>query len=140
MRSVIHRPPWQRLLDDPFTAVFGTGETLRSGAWVPALDISETPEEYAVTMEIPGVDPGDVDISFEENTLTLRGEKKHEREVKEESYYRAERSFGRFERSLRVPSNIQVEKITASCRDGVLRVTLPKKEEAKPRRISVAAE
>jgi len=127
-------------LDDPFTAVFGTGETLRNGAWVPPLDISETPEEYAVTVEVPGVDPGDIDISFEENTLTLRGEKRHEREVQEESYYRAERSFGRFERSLRVPSNIQVEKITASYRDGVLRVSLPKKEEAKPRRISVVAE
>ena len=88
--------------------------------------------------EVPGVDPKDVDILVENNVLTLRGERKFDEDVKKESYHRVERSYGTFTRSFTLPNVVDTDKIKAEHKDGVLRVTLPKKEEAKPRQIQIS--
>ncbi len=107
------------------------------GAWEPAVDISETPESYLVTAELPGMSKDDVNISYEDGILTIRGEKKQEKEEKRKNYHRVERSFGAFERSFRVPSRVMVEKIEAKFKDGVLSLMLPKAEEARPKEIPI---
>lgn len=114
------------------------GETTR-GAWTPALDVFETQEKFVITMELPGVSPDDVDISVEDSTLMVRGERKFYSEQQEESFLRIERRFGEFTRSLTLPSTADAESIQASFDQGVLTIEVPKKEEAKPRKISIKA-
>jgi HSP20 family protein len=114
------------------------GESTR-GAWTPALDVFETQEKFVITMELPGVSPDDVDISVEDSTLMVRGERKFYSEQQEESFLRIERRFGEFTRSLTLPSTADAESIQASFDQGVLRVEVPKREEAKPRKISIKA-
>ena len=89
-------------------------------------------------MELPGVDPKDVDVRVENNVLTLRGERKFENEVKREHYHRVERAYGTFSRSFTLPNVVDTEKIKADYRDGILQVSLPQKEEAKPKQISIS--
>ena len=114
------------------------GESTR-GAWTPALDVFETQEKFVITMELPGVSPDDVDISVEDSTLMVRGERKFYSEQQEESFLRIERRFGEFTRSLTLPSTADAESIQASFDQGVLTVEVPKREEAKPRKISIKA-
>jgi HSP20 family protein len=114
------------------------GESSR-GAWTPALDVHETQDKFVITMELPGVSPDDVDISVEDSTLVVRGERKFYREQDEESFLRIERRFGEFTRSLTLPSTADAESIQASFDQGVLTIEVPKKEEAKPRKISIKA-
>jgi HSP20 family protein len=114
------------------------GESSR-GAWTPALDVHETQDKFVITMELPGVSPDDVDISVEDSTLVVRGERKFYREQDEESFLRIERRFGEFTRSLTLPSTADAESIQASFDQGVLTIEVPRKEEAKPRKISIKA-
>jgi HSP20 family protein len=114
------------------------GESSR-GAWTPALDVHETQDKFVITMELPGVSPDDVDISVEDSTLVVRGERKFYSEHDEESFLRIERRFGEFTRSLTLPSTADAESIQASFDQGVLTIEVPKKEEAKPRKISIKA-
>lgn len=107
------------------------------GAWEPVVDISETDDNYVVTAELPGLSKDDVKISYEDGILSLRGEKKHEKEEKRKNYHRVERSFGAFERSFRVPSRVLVDKIDAKFKDGILHLTMPKAEEARPKEIPI---
>ncbi len=107
------------------------------GEWTPALDVAETDEAVVVKMEVPGVDPKAIEVSIAGDTLTIRGEKHAETEEKGRSWHRVERSRGRFERSLTLPSPIDAEKVSAECRDGVLTLELPKREEARPKSIQV---
>ncbi|HEV2907571.1 MAG TPA: Hsp20/alpha crystallin family protein [Actinomycetota bacterium] len=109
------------------------------GAWAPALDVFETQEKFVITMELPGVSPDDVDISVEDSTLIVRGERKFYSEQQEESFLRIERRFGEFTRSLTLPSTADAESIQASFDQGVLTIEIPKREEAKPRKISIKA-
>lgn len=129
-----------RLFDEAFRGTPRTPEEdwALGGSWAPAVDIFEQEGSIVLKAELPGVDPKDVDIRVENNTLTLRGERRFDNEVKRESYHRVERSYGTFARSFSLPSVVDVEKIKAECKDGVLRVTLPKKEEAKPKQISIS--
>jgi len=108
------------------------------GSWAPAVDIFEHEGNLVLKAELPGVDPKDVDVRVENNVLTLRGERKFESEVKREQYHRVERAYGSFSRSFTLPSAVDTEKIKAEYKDGVLRVTLPQREEAKPKQIAVA--
>jgi HSP20 family protein len=108
------------------------------GSWAPAVDIYEQDGNIVLKAELPGVDAKEVDIRLENNVLTLRGERKLDGEVKRENYHRVERSYGSFTRSFTLPTVVDQEKIKAEYRDGVLRVTLPKREEAKPKQISIA--
>lgn len=114
------------------------GESPR-GAWTPALDVHETHDRFVITMELPGVSPDDVDISVEDSTLVVRGERKFYSEHDEESFLRIERRFGEFTRSLTLPSTADAEGIQAAFDQGVLTIEVPKKEEAKPRKISIKA-
>lgn len=110
------------------------------GEWLPSIDVSETKSDLVIKAELPGMDPKDIDISMNNGFLTIKGEKKHEREEKDENYHLVERSYGSFTRSVRLPREVQSDKITASFKNGVLRVTLPKSEEAKKKEIKIKVE
>lgn len=111
-----------------------------AGEWLPSLDLSETKNDFVVKAELPGIDPKDIDISLANDVLTIKGEKKHEKEEKEENYHIIERSYGSFTRSIRLPREVQSDKISASYKNGVLRITLPKSEEAKKKEIKIKVE
>ena len=108
-----------------------------SVGWTPACDIYEDEEAVTLRFELAGVEPKDVDVRFENGVLTVKGERKLEKEEKRENYHRVERSFGTFTRSFSLPGSLDAEKIKAEAKNGVLVVTLPKKAEAKPRAIQV---
>ncbi len=114
-------------------------EGLGTGIWMPNVDIFETKDAICVRAELPGVKKDDVHVEVKEGVLTLRGDRKFEKEVKEENYHRIERSYGTFHRSFTLPSSVEAEKVSARMKDGVLEVDLPKKEQAKPRKINVGA-
>lgn len=108
--------------------------------WVPSLDVSETDSAYVVRVEVPGIDPKDIDISLMNHLLTIRGEKREEKEEKEENYHLSERCYGSFTRSIRLPSQVMSDKIDATYKNGVLKIILPKTEEAKKREIKIKVE
>jgi HSP20 family protein len=108
--------------------------------WSPALDVSETDEAVLVNVEIPGIDPKDLDISVVGDTLTIRGEKTDETEQSGRNYHRVERRYGSFTRSLTLPASVDADNVTATVKQGVLEVRLPKKEEARAKRIEVQGE
>lgn len=125
-----------RLFDNFFRGGMQSDEPM-SAFWTPAVDIAEQENEYIVTMDLPGVAKEDVTISLESNILTIRGERKQEKEVKNKSLHRVERTYGSFQRSFTLPTTVKSDKIDALFKDGVLQVTLPKSEEAKPKQIEV---
>jgi HSP20 family protein len=104
---------------------------------VPAFDVSETDEHIIVKADLPGVDVKDIDISIVGNVLTVKGEKKQEKEEKGESYHRIERSYGRFSRSISLPAEVNPEAVEAVYKDGVLKLTIPKAEKSKPKKIEI---
>lgn len=124
-----------------FNTVFETpvpgngGSTMRR--WVPSMDLVETDEHFVLRADLPGMSEEDIKIEFEDGTLTVSGERKAEHESKSEGYYRVERAFGSFSRSLSLPQGIDPEAVTASFDRGVLEVRIPKPEERKPRRIEI---
>ena len=103
----------------------------------PALDVAENENSYVVKAEVPGCKADDIDISVHGNILTLSGEKKEEQEKKEKGYYHVERSYGSFRRDVNLGGDVNTEKIEATCKDGVLTVTLPKSEKAKAIKVKV---
>jgi HSP20 family protein len=131
----------QREIDRMFDSFFRGGSDdegqMFSSSWSPATDIVEHENEYVVNLELPGVRKDDVKITMQDNTLTVRGEKSEEKESKGTNYHRVERSYGAFERSFALPSSVRADKIDASFKDGILSMTLPKAEEAKPKQIEV---
>ncbi|HEY1469953.1 MAG TPA: Hsp20/alpha crystallin family protein [Candidatus Acidoferrum sp.] len=114
-----------------------TGEESNLTAWAPAVDIFETEHELVVKADLPDVDPQDLDIHVENNILTIRGERKFEKDVKEENYLRIERAYGSFTRSFSLASTVNSEAIKADYKNGVLTLSIPKREEAKPKQIKV---
>jgi HSP20 family protein len=126
-----------RMFDSFFRGGLAEETALAPTAWTPAVDIAEHDEEYVVKMEIPGVDKNDVKITMRDNVLTVSGEKKNEKESKGSNYHRIERSVGAFERSFALPSSVKADSIDAVFKDGILKITLPKSEEAKPKQIEV---
>ncbi len=117
-----------------------TSEPFGLAEWSPALDVSETDDAVLVHAEIPGIDPKELDIAVVGNTLTLRGEKKSEAEQEGTNYHRVERRYGAFTRSLRLPAAVDAEHVTAKAAAGVLEIRLPKREEAKAKRIEIKAD
>ena len=109
-------------------------------AWSPLCDIQEDSDQIVVKADLPGVDLDDLDIEVEKNVLVIRGERKREKEVKSENLYQTERFHGSFSRSFKLPATVNNEKIRAEYRDGVLSITLPKLEAAKPLKIKVLNE
>lgn len=135
------RDEMNRLFDDFFGSLSErSGETAAEGMWMPAVDISETEHDLVVTAELPGVKKDDVKLSVQDNTLTIKGEKKQEKETKEENYHRVERTYGAFQRTFTLPAFVNSSKIKASFKDGVLKVRLPKREEAKAKEIPILEE
>ena len=122
-----------------FRNVFPASEDdqITSGAWTPAVDIYELPESIEMTFEIPGVDKNDVKVTFENNQLTVTGERRLEHEEKHDGYHRIERSHGGFVRSFTIPSTIDPNRIQAVFENGLLRLSLPKRPETQPRSIEV---
>lgn len=109
----------------------------RNGSWFPALDIAEREDAVVVKAEIPGMKREDLDISVQDNHLTLSGEKKESEEHTEGEYYHSERRYGTFRREIPLPRGVDADNVEATYQDGVLTVTLPKSEEAKPRKIEI---
>jgi len=106
-------------------------------AAVPHTDLAETDDAISVAMELPGIDPQEIEIDITGNMLTVRGEKRYEREEKKKTYHRTERRFGSFQRSIQLPSSAEADNVKADYKAGVLRITIGKKPEVKPRRIEV---
>jgi len=133
------RQEMDRLLERFFG---GAWDLAREGSypwnkWIPSLDISETEAEVVIRAEVAGVDPKGIELSLSGQTLTIAGEKKETTETESENYYRAERRFGSFRRSLQLPAAVDSEKVSAEHKNGVLTVRLPKLKSAQPKRIQV---
>jgi HSP20 family protein len=126
-----------RLFEDAFTRLFNEPQTNRP--WSPAVDIYETENDLVVKADLPDVDLKDIDVRVENQTLTIAGERKFEKQDNVAGYHRIERSYGNFTRSFAVPNSFDTDKIAASFKNGVLSVSLPKKEAAKPRQIKIEA-
>lgn len=117
---------------DPFA------DLLTDGRWVPAVDIYENgKQELVLRAELPGMEREDIQVVFENSTLTIKGERKFDQDVKQEQFHRVERAYGVFSRSFSLPATVDASKIAAEYKNGVLTVTLPFREEAKPRTINV---
>jgi HSP20 family protein len=112
-------------------------EDIKEGLWQPAVDIYETADSIVIKAELPDVDQKDIEVRIEDGTLILKGERKHEDEVKKENYHRIERYFGSFQRSFSLPTTVDQDRVAASCEKGVLTITLPKREETKPKQINI---
>ena len=122
---------------EPFARVNAEDEDLVSGAWVPPVDVAETQDKILVRAEIPGMKQDAIQIEFENGLLTLRGERTIEK-TEGLTWHRVERTYGNFSRSFTLPRTVDPEKITATYRDGILEIEVPKREEAKPKQIRIA--
>jgi HSP20 family protein len=120
--------------DQPAPAGRGGAPSRR---WIPAMDLIETADQYVLRADLPGVTDGDVNIQFEDNVLTISGERKAQHEQDEEGYYRIERTFGNFARSLTLPDGVNPEGVQAHFDHGVLEVRIPKPEQKKPRQVQI---
>jgi HSP20 family protein len=126
-----------RLFEGSLQKSWTADENSYFGSWAPAVDIYETENEIVLKADLPDVDPKDVDIRIENNVLYLKGERKFEKEVKEENFHRIERTYGSFARSFALPHTVAADKIVADYKNGVLHVKMPKREETKPKQIRV---
>ncbi len=127
-------------IDRLFEDYFGkTPDRRDESFWYPAMDISETEEGYLVEMDVPGIPKDNIKISVKDNQLTITGERKSEKkeENKDRTYHRIERYYGKFQRTIALPSEIDIEKIKADYKDGVLKITLPRSEKSKPKEIKI---
>jgi HSP20 family protein len=146
--SMVRFEPFRELaqMQDRINRIFGDAYTRRydddvmqRGDWAPPVDIFENDnQEIVLRAELPGVSKEDIDIRVENNTLTLRGERKRASEIRNEQYHRVERAYGAFSRTFSLPSRIDTEKVKADFKDGLLTITLPIRDEAKPKQIEVA--
>ena len=120
-----------------FNSFFDEGDGGQARRWAPAVDLLERDDSLVLKADLPGLSEDDVQIEVRDNVLTIAGERKAEHEEKQNGYYRVERSFGRFSRSLQLPEGVDADRIAASFAKGVLEVTIPKPEQRKPRRIEI---
>jgi len=129
-----------RLFEDSMSRTKKPDEGVFSSSWTPTVDVFETDAEVIMKAELPGMSREDISVEVKDNILTLRGERKFEKDVKEENYHRIERAYGKFQRSFSLPFEVEREKIEAHYKDGVLEVILPKSEGVKPKQIEVKVE
>lgn len=132
----------RREMDELWGRFFGESglPVFSESSWVPALDVKETKDHIVVTAEIPGLSPKEVEVSISGDVLTIKGEKKQEKEEKDESYHLIERRYGTFSRSIRLATDVDTKNIKATHKDGVLTITLPKSEKAKEKQIKINVE
>jgi HSP20 family protein len=135
--SVTHTDPLAnlRMFEDAFSRLLSEPRTGRP--WSPAVDIYETENELVLKADVPDIDQKDIEVRVENQTLTVSGERKFEQDQNAKGYHRIERNYGRFVRSFAVPHTVDTEKVQAEYKNGVLSITLPKKEAAKPRQVKV---
>ncbi len=125
-------------IDRMFNEIFNGGTMVESEAgWVPRADVHETDDSFLVQLDVPGIDKNDVKVKFEDNTLIVSGERKYESKEEEKNYRQIERIYGTFTRTLRLPKDVDAQKISANYKNGVLEITLPKAEEVKPKEIEI---
>ena len=125
-----------RLFDSPLSELTRTSQLL--SGWTPALDVYEDKDSFIVKAELPGMKKEDIEVSLHDGSLSISGERKTESKREDSEVYRAERFFGRFQRTVSLPTTVAADKVKAAYTDGILTITLPKTEEAKPRKIDVA--
>ena len=126
-----------RLFRESFNDV-GRDESLSTSTFAPAVDVYEDEHKVTLKIEVPGIDEKDIDVRVENNTLTVHGERRIEKEEKEENYRRVERQYGAFTRAFTLPQTVDADNVSASYEKGVLKIALPKKAEAKPKQIKVS--
>jgi len=134
---MILRDRMNRLFEDLVTSPRFEDSEIMQSTWSPAVDIFETENELVLTAELPGIEEKEVEIKVEDNTLSIKGERKFEKETKEENYHRIERAYGSFFRSFSLPNYIDQEKISAEFENGLLKIHMPKKTEVKPRKVKI---
>lgn len=134
--AYLTREPVSRMLDSFFNDL--QGEEVSNRGWVPPVDIQETEDAYRLLAELPGLTKDDISITLENNVLRLSGERKFEKDVKKESFHRIERTYGAFSRAFSLPQQVNPEGVQAAFENGVLTITVPKAEQAKPRKISIS--
>jgi len=140
--TLVKWTPWQELenmnrqlshlLDDSPLSTAG-----EAGQWAPRVDIRETDDALLVQAELPGIEKKDVHLELKDGVLTLSGERRYEKDVKEENVHRVERAYGSFSRSFSLPTNVETDKVAANMKNGVLEIRLPKRESAKPKAIAI---
>jgi HSP20 family protein len=126
-------------LFDRFFRAWPMRVSTEDGPWAPEVDVSETAKQVVVKAELPGLDPKEIDVSVRADILTLRGERKQEKEEQGENFHRVERSYGSFARSIRLPAEVDSGKVNATYKDGVLKITMPKTKEAANKKIEIKA-
>jgi HSP20 family protein len=144
MPAVVRFDPFREItsLRDEMNRLFSrtVGDGVSSGsAWTPAVDIFDTEEAIVLRAELPGLGPDDIDIEIDDNVLTLKGERRFQETVDEGRFYRLERAYGHFQRSVTLPQGVKADEISADVDNGVLTVRVPKADEVKPRKIAIAA-
>ena len=147
MMNLVKWSPWRemttlqnrfnRMFDDPFFRIARLDDDAGMGMWNPTVDLYEKDDNFVIKAELPGVDKKDITIDLKDRVLTLSGERSYENEVKEENYYRRERSYGKFQRAFTLPADVDSDKIKAEFKDGVLQVEVPKPEEQKPKQVTI---
>lgn len=129
--------PFRSVFDEPFFPMSWFDDESGLGRWEPAVDIYDDKDKIVIKAELAGVDKKDINVDLKEHVLTLTGERNYENEEKKNSYYHRERAFGKFQRSFRLPVDLDPDKISADFKDGVLVIEIPKPEEEKPKKITV---
>jgi HSP20 family protein len=147
MMNLVKWSPWKempvlynrfnRVFDDPFFHVGQMDDDAGMDLWNPAVDLYEKDDHFMIKAELPGVDKKDIKINLQDRLLTLSGERTYDNEVKEENYYRRERSYGKFQRAFTLPADVDSDKIKAEFKDGVLQIEVPKPEEKKAKQVTV---
>ena len=128
---------FNRLFDDPFFRIGRMDDDSAMGMWNPVVDLYEKDDHFMIKAELPGVDKNDIKIDLKDRLLTLSGERTAENEIKEENYYRRERSYGKFQRAFALPADVDSDKIKAEFKDGVLQIEVPKPEEKKAKPVTI---
>lgn len=134
--AYLNREPFARLFDSFFGDT--ANEEVSNRSWMPPVDIQETADGFRLQAELPGLTKDDIQITLENNVLRLSGERKLEKDVKRESFHRIERTYGTFTRSFALPNQVNADGVQAAFENGVLTITVPKAEQAKPRTISIS--
>ena len=147
MMNLIKWNPWRemptlsgrfnRLFDDPFFHIDRMVDDSDLGRWNPAVDLYEKDDHFMIKAELPGVDKKAIKIDLKDRLLTLSGERSYDNEVKEENYYRRERSYGKFQRAFTLPADVDSDKISAEFKDGVLQIEVPKPEEKQAKQVTI---
>lgn len=147
MMNLVKWNPWRempalhnrinRMFDDPFFSMDRLADEDTLGMWNPAVDLYEKDDHFIIKAELPGINKDDIKVDLKDRVLTLSGERSYDNEVKEENYYRRERSFGKFQRAFTLPADVDPEKIKAEFKDGVLQIEVPKPENKKAKRVTI---